>query len=173
MLKTRLSKRKRRASVGSLGEYLTSPTGSMQSLVRFYQVWSQQPVGAGDCLGVRYEDLHEDPRRELRRIFEFLGGPAITERSLEAGVKAGSFDRLREAERHGKFKARRLRAKDVNDPESFKTREGKVGGYERHFEKEKLTVEEREFALEWVRKMPEWCGYGQLSSSADSFQAVD
>jgi hypothetical protein len=80
---------------------------------------------------VQYEDIHRDTVGVLRSILEFLDVEA-EDRALVEVSRDRSFDKMRTseakgdlAERYGKI----LRPSDVNDPESFKVRKGKIGGY--------------------------------------------
>ena len=59
------------------------------------------------------------------------GGGDTPPRSAEA-VAFASFDRMKEKERDGFFQSRRLGADRRPEPESYKVREGVVGGYRRH-----------------------------------------
>ena len=60
----------------------------------------------------------------------------------------------------GAFDSKILRPGDVRDPESFKVRRGKVGGY-----REYLSVEDQEYALAALTKLDPRFGYG-LGESA-------
>lgn len=51
-------------------------------------------------LTVRYEDLHEDCHRELRRVLEFLGETEIDEERLDMAVEANRFENVKDRERH-------------------------------------------------------------------------
>lgn len=68
--------------------------GSWQSHV---EGWLGEAASGRDHLLVRYEDLHADAAREVRRCAEFLQMP-LTEERLEQSLAAGSADRMRESE---------------------------------------------------------------------------
>ena len=96
------------------------------SIIRYYNVWNEsRDVPRGFCL-VRYEDLHADTAKELRRIFDFLEIPDISDAHIR---EFGSFGNMRSMESSDTLKSGRLRARDSSDVESFKTRRGVVGGY--------------------------------------------
>lgn len=68
--------------------------------------WLDSPAaGAGVLLTVRYEDMLEDPARELGRIASFLGVTA-DEAQLRAAVEANTADQMRERERSSEFHRR-------------------------------------------------------------------
>ena len=57
---------------------------------------------------------------------------------VNAGFSEEHFEALREKERTRFFESERLHARDTDDPESFKVRRGKVGGYRDYFSPEIL-----------------------------------
>ena len=81
---------------------------------------------------VRYEELRADPEAELAGIARFLGAPSSAEAVADA-VAFGDFDHLQQLERRDWFGSKRLRPRDPSDPDSFKVRRGKVGGYADYF----------------------------------------
>ena len=86
---------------------------------------------------VRYEEFHADPEGTLRRVADFIGG-SFTDEEIGEAVSFASFDRLKERERSGFFEGKRLKPGDLADPDSFKVRRGKVGGYRDYFTAEQI-----------------------------------
>ncbi len=78
---------------------------------------------------VRYEDMHGDATKQLRRVLDFIGLPEIAENTIQEAVKYAHFENMRIMELNDIFQSKRLKPLDKNDPESYKTRLGKVGGY--------------------------------------------
>src|SRR4029453_19659643 len=66
---------------------------------------------------------------ELRRVLDFMGLAAITDAEVEEAVEYASFGNMRKIESGEEVKSFKLKAGDVNDPNSYKVRRGKVGGY--------------------------------------------
>ena len=66
--------RRRRATTyhGELSDFLREPTGGIESIVTFYNVWAENRHMPRDFLLVKYEDIVDDPERELRRMLRFL-----------------------------------------------------------------------------------------------------
>jgi hypothetical protein len=121
--------RRERAYDGSLREFLHEPKGSLATILAYYNVWArEQARPKGLCL-VRYEDLHADAERELTRLLGFIGLADVSPAHVRAAVAIASFDSMRSMERENTLGSGRLRARDPKDPESFKTRRGKVGGF--------------------------------------------
>ena len=77
---------------------------------------------------LQYETLHADPAADLRRLGEFLNMD-LTEKEIAAATAYASFDNMRELERRHFFSYPGMRPGDPDDPDSFKVRRGKIGGY--------------------------------------------
>lgn len=104
---------------------------------------------------VRYEDMRARPQETLESLVRFLGAPFSREEIREA-VDFGSFENLKKLEKEDFFRNKRLQARDPDDPESFKVRRGKVGGYVDYFSEEDVARQE---ALVRDRLSP-FYGYG-------------
>jgi hypothetical protein len=116
---------------GSPSEFLHHQIGALDTIIAYYNSWAaNRHVPREFCL-VRYEDLHRDPVGELERVLHTIGH--VPARScLEHATRYARFDNMRALERSGKLGASdrdRLKPADINDPESFKARKGKVGGF--------------------------------------------
>lgn len=114
---------------GTIGEYLREPNGSLASLCAYYRIWLEQRDVPERFLLVRYEDMHRDPARELRRVLELMGVAPVREDLLAAAVEFGRFDNMRRLEERDAFGTHALRPGDPNDPRSYKTRKGIVGDH--------------------------------------------
>lgn len=105
---------------------------------------------------LRYEDMRAHPEQTLLRAAHALRAPFSAEEVGEA-VEFASFERLKEKERGDFFKNARLSARDPDDPDSFKVRRGKVGGYRDYFDADEIARME-----ELVRsKLSPSFGYGE------------
>jgi hypothetical protein len=112
-----------------ISTYLREDVGSFSTLVKFFNIWGFNHNVPKEFLLVRYEDIHEDPHRELQRVLKFIGVNPVSERIIDDAVKFASFNNMRSMEADGKFNARQLKPADKLDQESYKTRRGKVGGF--------------------------------------------
>lgn len=120
---------------GSLKEFIYSPTGSTETLIQYYNIWARESRYFKHFLLLRYMDFHEDTPGELYRIFKFLNmDKIISPAAIDEAVACSSFLKMQEMERVDAYHTFRLRPADVNDPESFKVRRGKVGGYNDYLE---------------------------------------
>lgn len=114
---------------GDISSYVHWPRGSFEGMLRYYNVWAEQRHVPRDFLLVRYEDLHEDTARELRRIAAFLDLASVSDATVQAAVEHASFSSMKQREAARPADGTPLAAGRPGDAESFKTRRGKIGGY--------------------------------------------
>jgi len=84
-------------------------------------------------LVVRYEDMRRDNFGELRRIADFMKMNA-TDAEVSDAVEWARFENMKQREAEASSSSDRLRAGDVANPDSFKTRRAKVGGWQDYFD---------------------------------------
>lgn len=113
----------------SLGEFLRQPRGTIETLVRYYNIWADQRGVPDDLVLIRYEDVHEDTAGTLRTLLDFCGLERISDDIVQQSVEANRIGAQREREARTTEGSARLRPGVEGDPESFKARRGKVGGY--------------------------------------------
>ena len=114
---------------GELSDYVYEKVGGIESIVTFYNVWAENRHVPRDFLMIRYEDMSEEPERELRRLLRFLGIDWLADETVAEAVRFASFDNLRNAEADNALKHGSLRTGDPGNVEAYKVRKGKVGGY--------------------------------------------
>jgi hypothetical protein len=141
---------------GDLSTYLRWPRGSLDSMLRYYDVWARQRDVPGAFLLLRYEDLRRDTASALRRVAEFLGLHDVTATTIVSAIARSSFDAMRRREVMRTADGSPLAPGLAGDPESFKTRKGKVGGYREYL---------CEADIDWVNAridaaLDPWYGYG-------------
>jgi hypothetical protein len=125
------SRRRRDCFQGTISDFIRDPHHGIEKIVRYNSMWLSAIEGREDALEVRYEDLHRDTARELRRIAAFVGRHP-SEQRVQRAVREGSFEVMREREASGEYArtyGTRLLPRDASDPESYKVRRGKVGGW--------------------------------------------
>lgn len=114
---------------GSLSDFVRHRIGGLASLVAFYNAWAaNRHVPAGFQL-VTYEEMSADPKKVLLDVVAFLGWPERDPGFIDDIMKLGSFANMRNLEATNAFNNPRLRPPEDGDPESFKVRRGKVGGF--------------------------------------------
>ena len=95
--------------------------------------WAVALDSLDSSLVVRYEDMRTQTAAELRRIADFMGMKATDEEIADA-VEWARFENMKQRETEASSSSDRLRAADVSNPDSFKTRRAKVGGYQDYFD---------------------------------------
>jgi hypothetical protein len=117
----------------SPSDLLHHSIGGFASLIEFYNIWwSNQQVPKAFML-VKYESLRQDTLAELARLCAFFGLDKVGPEHVASAVELASFESMRKAEASGSATIGVLRPGDPTDPQSFKTRSGKIGGYRDHF----------------------------------------
>src|SRR5207245_5201871 len=97
--------------------------------------------GRENFMMIRYESLRASPAENFRDVLATLGETAPDMSIFQAALDFSEFENMKKMEAAGAFDSKILRPGDVRDPESFKVRRGKVGGY-----REYLSAEDDEYA---------------------------
>lgn len=139
---------------GTIEEFVYQDVGSIDTIVRYYNVWLAQRENSDQFLLIRYEDMKQASARELKRVFAFIGMPEIADETIRTAVEFSAFDKMKAIERQDAMKTSILRPGDENDEESFKTRKGQVGGY-----KEYLSEQVIQYLNEKLDSLPSELGY--------------
>jgi hypothetical protein len=123
---------------GSMSEFLSERRGGLESILTFYNIWAANADVPSDFLMVAYEDLHTDAHAELRRVLSFLGYTDIDQAVIDAAVEHCRFDNMRQLERNDSYGTGALSPRDTNDVATYKTRQGKAGGYRDHLDADQI-----------------------------------
>jgi hypothetical protein len=125
--------------------FIQRPELGLPSLLAYQNFWAGQLASRDDALIIRYEDLRYDTDAELTRIVAFLG-ETFTPAQIRDAVAFGSVDNMRTLEHSGYFQNSSLRLRNADDPDTFKVRRAKPGGY-----RDDLTEEQAAWIDEQVR----------------------
>jgi hypothetical protein len=120
-------------------DFVMNEDVGLPKIVHFMNAWARELPKVANLLVVRYEDLRANPEPELTRILEFLGEKPDPAQVAET-VEFGSVENLRKLESQDYFwrSGSRLTPRDKADPNSYKVRRAKVGGYRDYFDDEQL-----------------------------------
>ena len=123
----------------SVYDFVKDENQGLSHIIEFMNNWARELPKIEQLLVVRYEDLRSSPEREMGRIVEFLGMEA-NEEYLKDTAEFASVENLRKKEQENYFwrSGSRVQAKDVNDPNTFKVRKAKVGGYRDYFDDDQV-----------------------------------
>jgi hypothetical protein len=143
------------------GENAPAPFEYMQFragwAVDFMNSWQEELADPARRLLVRYEDLRSEPAVHLQRVLEFLGA-APTSAEIAEAVEFAAFDNMKKLEESAAFGSddRRIVPGEASNPESFKVRRGKVGGYRDYLSADEAAALDRLVAA----KLSPAFGYG-------------
>ena len=114
---------------GPIAAFVRDERYGVEKVLAFYRQW-YAARGVPDAFAfLRYEAMHAQPSAALRTVLAFLGARDVPDRIVDDAVAFASFDNLRRAESEDRFHSHMLRTASNADPESFKVRKGKVGGF--------------------------------------------
>lgn len=122
-------------------DFLMNEEQGLPRVISYFNAWMRWIPQLGDVLVVRYEDMRKDPGAVLARILEFTGAPATDEQIRDA-VEFASFENLKKMEEKSSFPlwrtGWRLIPGERGNPDSYKVRRAKVGGYRDYFTDEQV-----------------------------------
>lgn len=123
----------------SVYDFVKHQGQGLAHIIEFMNVWARELDKIDNLLVVRYEDLRATPEKEMARVVEFLG-MAPNDKYLADMAEFASVENLRKKEQENYFwrSGSRVQAKDVNDPNTFKVRKAKVGGYRDYFDDDQV-----------------------------------
>jgi len=123
----------------SVYDFVRDENQGLPHIIDFMNAWARELPKIRDLLVVRYEDLRASPEREMARIVEFFGMQP-NEAFLRDTAEFASVENLRKKEQENYFwrSGSRVQARDVNDPNTYKVRRAKVGGYRDYFDDDQI-----------------------------------
>jgi len=130
----------------SLFEFVTGDNdgGSLRAVVDYLNAWAAEAARVQRLHILRYEDLRSDPQAELAKLLAFMQVDATPEEQA-AAIEHASYDNMKKMEGADPFRfAGRMRARDRDNPDSYKVRRAKVGGYRDYFDDEQVAAIDRQ-----------------------------
>lgn len=127
-----LTKRTEDGFTGTISDFVRDEQIGPANHIHYLNVWARAKEVLPSVRFLGYSELHADTVGELESLLAYAGADAVSHATLENAVAYGSFDNMRQMETEGTFKSGMLRPVDASDPDTFKTRSGKVGGYSEH-----------------------------------------
>jgi hypothetical protein len=144
----------------SVTEVLRDERFGIRSIIEIMNRWLKGFSGRSNFIFIRYESLRAAPENNFRELLVFLSGREPDPVAFRVALDFSAFENMKKLEAAGAFESKILRAGDVRDPESFKVRRGKVGGYEEY-----LSVEDQQYAAEALQKLDPCFGYSIKAQS--------
>ncbi len=138
----------------SVSELLHDRAFGIESMIEIMNSWLTEWFGRTDFLLLFYEKLRTHPVPGFRRLLQALGERLADEKAFSRALEFSDFGHMRKLEGAGVFASKILRAGDAQDPESFKVRRGKIGGYEDY-----LSLADQVYASAALEKLDRRFGY--------------
>ena len=110
-------------------DVLRDPIFGIALIIQTMNEWLMEFARRPDWILVRYEDLHLTPNEQFRRVLATVGETDLQTRHFENALEFSRFSNMRKMEASLEYDRQLLQPGDVNDPESYKVRRGKIGGY--------------------------------------------
>ena len=116
-------------------DFVLDKDAGVPRIVDYFNGWARAIPELDGVLVIRYEDMRRDPAAVLRQIFDFTGTD-ISDTQVTEAVEFAAYENMKkmEQERHFKGSGARVKPGDKDNPQSFKVRKAKVGGYRDHFD---------------------------------------
>jgi hypothetical protein len=127
---------------------LRDPRHGVRSMVETMNSWLAELSGRPRFALVKYEALRSDPETQFRMLLAHLGENEPDPMAFAHALGFSEFGNMQKLEAAGAFESKILQAGDVRDPESFKVRRGKVGGF-----RDYLSPEDQAHAAEAIRAL--------------------
>ena len=146
-------------------DFVVEEKAGLEKAIDFLNGWANEQENLRQFLIVRYEDMRSDPKAELARMTNFMGAQGTAEQVVGA-VDYASFDNMKKLEQKSQFwlSGGRMMPKDKSNPESFKVRRGKVGGWRDYFSVD----EAKQIEAEIDRSLSPIFGYGRMNDPVRS-----
>jgi len=116
-------------------DFVMSETAGLPKIIDYLNLWARESGNINELLIVKYEDMRANTADILARIVKFLGFPG-TDDEIQESVRFASVENMRNMETKRTFwlSGSRMVARDRKNPNSFKVRKAKVGGYRDYFD---------------------------------------
>ena len=138
----------------TVSEMLRDEKFGMRAIVDAMNNWLNEFSQRDNFILVRYEALRASPAEHFRDLLAVLGESSPDATIFQEALEFSQFENMQKLEAAGAFDSKILHPGDVRDPESFKVRRGKVGGY-----REYLSAEDQRFAANAMSQLDQWFGY--------------
>jgi len=138
-------------------DFVLDKEAGVPRIVDYFNGWASAMPELKDVLVVRYEDMRRQPAEVLAKILAFTHTD-VTPQQVQEAVDFAAYENMKKMEQDSFFKGSGARVKpgDKANPESFKVRKAKVGGYRDHFDDEQCAMLEG-----MVAELDPVFGYGE------------
>src|SRR5215470_15095358 len=126
----------------------------VRAIINVMNDWINEFSGRDNFSLVRYEALRASPAEHFGNLLAVVGEALPDATIFKEALEFSRFENMQKLEAAGAFDLNILHPGDVRDPESFKVRRGKVGGY-----REYLSAEDQQYAAQALAELDSCFGY--------------
>src|SRR3989440_3348659 len=138
----------------NVSEMLRDKRFGVRAIVNTMNDWIDEFSGRNNFTLIRYEALRASPAEYFRDLLAVVGESTPDMTMFQEALEFSRFENMQKLEAAGAFDSKILHPGDVRDPESFKVRRGKVGGY-----REYLSFEDQKYAADALAELDVRFGY--------------
>ena len=123
----------------SMFAFVMDPEAGLPKIIDFMNLWAAEHSRIKGFFLLRYEDLLARGEETLRALLEFMGTPG-TDAEIREAIEFSSYENMKKMEQKKTFwmSGGRMVPKDRNDPNTYKVRRAKVGGYRDYFDDDQV-----------------------------------
>jgi hypothetical protein len=120
-------------------DFVMDKDAGLPKVIDFMNLWASEQSRLKGFFLLRYEDLRSQPEATLGKLLEFMGTPGTPEEIREA-VEFSSYENMKKMEQKKTFwlSGGRMVPKDRDNPNTYKVRRAKVGGYRDYFDDDQI-----------------------------------
>ncbi|MFK7895560.1 MAG: sulfotransferase domain-containing protein [Myxococcota bacterium] len=117
-------------------DFVMDPNCGLPDIIAYLNLWARETESVEALLIVRYEDMRSDPNATLARVMEFINDETPKDDAVAGAVEYSSVENMRKLEEKNVFwlAGGRMKPGKKGDPNSYKVRRAKVGGYKDYFD---------------------------------------
>src|SRR5438034_675893 len=146
----------------SVDALLRHPRFGIAVMVEVMNGWITEFGDRSDFTIVRYEDLRAEPARLFHELLRAIGEKEIDDAVFGPAIDFSDFRNMQKLEAAGGFGSKILQPRDREDLESFKVRQGKVGGF-----RDYLSDESQHYADEICAALNPRFGYEIINKTGE------
>ena len=116
-------------------DFVMDKNAGIPKIIDFMNAWAREMPRIQSLLLIRYEDMRARPEDTFKQIVEFIGTPG-TAAQIHETVAFARYENMKKLEEKKRFRfsGRQMVPTDRSNPDSFKVRRAKVGGYRDYFD---------------------------------------
>ncbi len=121
-------------------DFVMDENVGLPGIIDYLNLWAREAEHVEDLLIVRYEDMRSDTAAVLARVMEFIDGAPANDQAVADAVEYSSVENMRKLEEKNVFwlAGGRMKPGKKGDPNTYKVRRAKVGGYKDYFSEDEV-----------------------------------